>query len=232
MPKISPVFAALSLLVATAAVARGDAPALVPAPPGSVTQSQPLYLTGGPEHAIWRAVASKELVGTAGGTKFYQWYLSIYSLRRGALRLRYQSPRNGGPLARVGQAGGAKMWSPLQDARLIGAGQFLHPGVQQLVVQSHEMAADCGSSTVTVFASTPGGSAGPAVSVGNPCELTAAIERGKNGDVVRLNGPYYAADAPMCCPTKSHASAVLSHFGGKWTVTPSYFKLYAGRFPP
>jgi len=231
----SPVIAAilLALTLSSALGARGDAPpSLVPAPPGSTVQNQAVYLKGDGNYALWRAVASKELLGSANGTKFYQWYLSIYALRRGAFRLRYQTPKNGGPLTRVTQANGAKIWFPVQDARIVGAGQFMRPGVQQLVVQSHEMAADCGSATVTIFASSPGGSVAPAVSVGNPCELTATIEHGDNGDVVHLNGPYYAANAAMCCPTKPHATAVLSHFGGKWTVTPNYFKLYVGHVPP
>jgi hypothetical protein len=223
---------AKSSLIVAAVVTVALSGAFVPSPPGSVVQNEAVYLTGDGNPVQWRAVTSRELLGSANGTKFYQWHLSLYALRGGAYRLRYQSPRNGGPLDRVTRAAAMKMWFPVQAVHIVGPGQFMQPGVQQLVVQSHQTAADCGAATVTVFASTPGASAGPAVSVGNPCELNATVEHGANGDVVHLSGPYYNASAPMCCPTKANATAVLSHFGGKWTVTPNYFKLYVGRFPP
>lgn len=230
-----PVAAALVLALSYAAAVRGDAPAngsFLPPPPGNVAQSQAVYLTGDGNFALWRAMTSKKQVGEANGTRFYQWYLSIYAQRRGAFRLRYQSPGNGGPLARVTQATGAKMWFPVQELHIVGEAQFLAFGVQQLVVTSHETGADCGSATVAVFASAPGGSVGPAAAVSNPCELSATIEHGETGDIVHLTGPYYAANAPLCCPTKAHAAAVLTHFNGKWAVTPNYFKLLVGRLPP
>ena len=204
----------------------------LPGPPGAQVQNQRVFLTGDGNFAIWRAVLSKAPVGSNGTTKFYQWHLSIYAMRRGAFRLRYESPKNGGPLSAVTQASGAKMWFPVQDASIVGEGSFLQPGIQQLVVRTHEMAADCGSATVSVFGSGPGGGVVPAVTVANPCDLSATIERTDAGDYIRLSGPYYAANAPRCCPTKAHATAVLS-FNGKWVLSPpNLFKLYVGKFPP
>jgi hypothetical protein len=197
----------------------------VPLPPGSVVQNQGVAFNGEHANAHWRAVASKKLAGSGNGREFYQWYVSIYALSRGAYRLRYQSPGNGGPLSRVTQANGAKMWFPVQELRIVGTAHLKGPVFQQLVVQSHELGADCGSASVTVFATAPGGSVSPAVSVGNPCELRATIRRDGSGDSIELNGPYYAPNAALCCPTKPDASAVLRYGDGKWRVTPSYFKL-------
>jgi hypothetical protein len=115
------------------------------------------------------------------------------------------------------------MWFPVQQLHIVGAAKLMGSPTQQLVVQSHEMAADCGGATVTVFASGPGDSVVRAVSVTNPCELTATI--GADGASIKLKGPYYSATAPMCCPTKNAASAVLRYNGGKWVETPNYFKI-------
>ncbi len=203
----------------------------MPAPPGTIVQNQTVYLTGDGNFARWQAVVSKKLLGSANGRSFYQYYLSIYADSRGAYRLRYRSPRNGGPLSNVAQANGAKLWFPAQDVRIVGSGSFMQPGVQQLVVRSHEMSADCGMATISVFASGPAGSVVPAVSANNLCDLNATIEHGDNGDSVHLSGPYYAANAAACCPTKPKAAAVLN-FSGKWVETPAYFKMYAGKLPP
>lgn len=194
---------------------------LIPAPPGSVVQSTSVALNG-ENAARWRAVVSKSFVGSGNGQSFYQWHLSLYALQRGAYRLRYESPRNGGPLSRVEQAHGAAMWFPVQQLEIVGAAQLMHPGVEQLVVQSHEMAADCGTAAVAVISSKPGGSAGPVVSVSNPCELKAAVAPG--GGALLLTGPYYAANAPLCCPTKPKVSATLRYRDGKWSEAPHYFK--------
>ena len=82
----------------------------------------------------WRAVISKKLLGSEKGRNFYQWYLSIYALRRGAYRLRYQSPGNGGPLSRVTQANGVKLWFPTQEIDIVGAAALMHRRTQELVV--------------------------------------------------------------------------------------------------
>jgi hypothetical protein len=217
--------AASAVLICVAAASAQTSPAadLVPPPPGSVVQNQAVAFNGESAKNRWHAVVSKKRVGSGNGTSFYQWYLSIYGLQRGAYRLRYQSPRNGGPLSHVEQANGAKMWFPVAQVWIVGAASLMHSGVQQLVVVSHEMAADCGAATVTIFATQPGGSIGAVATIKNPCDLNAKL--GADGTSVDLTGPYYKPDAPMCCPTNAHAAAVLRHQNGKWIETPNYFKV-------
>jgi hypothetical protein len=229
------LLASATFVIAGLLPAAPEEPAQVtfsPPPPGSTVQSQLVYLNGEAMHSQWRAVASKKLVGSANGNSFYQWYLSIYAIDDATYRLKYQSPANGGPLALVERANGAKLWFPMQQLRIVGAAELMQPATQQLIVQSHEMAADCGASTVTVLMSNAGGQVVPAVSVRNGCELNASIVHGSGGDAVALTGPYYGPNAPLCCPTKTHAIATLRYAKGKWSVKPSYFSLYAGKFPP
>ena len=239
MKKRWPALAGAALCFGLLAPTGAEEPAHVtyaPAPPGAVSQNQLVYLAGEAMHAQWRAVASKQLIGQGNGTSFYQWYLSVYALDGSTYRLRYQSPANGGPLSKVTQAsGGAKMWFPVQTLQIAGTGEFQKPGVQQLVVSSHEMAADCGSAVVTVFAAGANGAVVPAVSVRNGCSLKATITHATTPgarDAIVLSGPYYNATAPMCCPTKAKAAAVLSYRNGRWTETPKYFAFYTGKFPP
>jgi hypothetical protein len=187
-------------------------------------------------HSQWRAVASKTLVGTGSGTNFYQWYLSIYAIDGTTYHLKYQSPANGGPLSKVTQAsGGVKMWFPLQTLQIAGVGEFMQAGVQQLIVQSHEAGADCGGAIVSVFATNASGKVVPAVSVRNGCALKATVTHSGSGsvrDTIVLSGPYYNSTAPMCCPTKSRAAAVLSYRNGTWTERPKYYELFVGKLPP
>ncbi len=206
-----------------------------PEPPGTVVQSQRVDLSGEAMHSQWRAFASRKYLGSESGNKFYQWYLSIYAWGDACASrcaLKYQSPADGGPLSIVEQPEGSKIWFPMQQLRIVGAGEFMQPAVQELVVQSHEMSADCGASTVTVFMATAAGKVVPAVSARNGCDLSASISHGKNGDAISLSGPYYGPNAPMCCPTKPHATAMLNYKGGKWIETPNYYPLYAAKFPP
>ena len=199
-----------------------------PAPPGTVTQNVLLYMAGQAMHSQWRAVASKKLVGTDSGTKFYQWYLSIYQIDDTTYTLRYQSPTNGAPLEKVTKAHGGGMWYPLQDLTIVGAGQFSMASVDQLVVASHQTGADCGAATVTVFGyDFKKNKVVQAVRADNGCSLTATIVRGKSGalDSLRLSGPYYDKTAPMCCPTKPKASAMLRVVNGKWVESPAYYDL-------
>ncbi len=217
------VAVALSLCGGVAQAAAGIG--WVPPLPGSVVQSEYVAFNGESSENRSRAVVSKKLVSSANGQDFYQWYLSIYAFRRAAYRLRYQSPGNGGPLERIAKAHGARMWFPVQELRIVGAAALMRPGVEQLIVASHEMAADCGSAAVTIFASGPGGSIVPVALVENPCELAAAVIRGANGDAIELRGPYYGPKAPLCCPTNTHASATLRYRDGKWVESPSYFKV-------
>jgi hypothetical protein len=195
----------------------------LPPPSGTIVDRQLVAFNGEGISDRWPVLVSKELVGSGNGRDFYQWHLSIYALRRGAYRLRYESPANGGPLSRVTQANGAKMWFPVQDVKIVGTAVLMHRGVQQMVVVSHETAADCGSATVTVLGSKPGGIVGPVATVTNPCDLGAKV--GADGASIDLIGPYYKADAPLCCPTKTKAAATLRYRDGKWIESPAYFKV-------
>jgi hypothetical protein len=194
----------------------------VPQPPGSVAQNERVAFSGS-GNIDWRAIVSKQRVGVSNNRGFYQWYLSFYMLDRGAYRLRYQSPRNGGPLSRVTQANGEQMWFPVAQARILGTASLMQPGDHQLVVQSHEMAADCGSGKVTIFATQLRRNIAAVATVENSCDLSATI--GAGGRSIVLTGPYYQSGAPLCCPTKPHATAGLRYRDGAWLVSPSYFKL-------
>ncbi|HEY6485143.1 MAG TPA: hypothetical protein VIX83_02025 [Candidatus Cybelea sp.] len=197
-----------------------------PSPPGTIVQSRLVYLAGEGMHGQWRAVLSKKLLGSGNGTAFYQWYLSFYAIDGTVYRLKYQSPNERAPFGRVTKANGAPMWFPLQDAKIAGTGEFMGAGSQQLVVQSHETGADCGMARVDVFYF---GSAMQAVmttlSVWNPCDLSASVIHGAHGDSLQLTGPFYSANAPLCCPTKPKAIATLHFSNGSWTEQPHYFQI-------
>jgi|SRR5580700_276853 hypothetical protein len=217
------VTAAAVSFCALAAAAQPAGVTWSPPVPGALVQQTSVAFHGETGAVQWRAIVSKQLAGSGNGQTFYQWYLSLYAMRLGTYRLRYQSPRNGGPLSHVEQAHGAKMWFPVQEMRIVGSAQLMGFGARQLVVQSHEMAADCGSATVTIFASKPGDSAGPAATIANSCDLSAKI--GSDGASIELTGPYYAPNAALCCPTKTKATATLRYRGGKWIESPNYFKI-------
>ena len=207
-------------------------PSLVPAPPGSVEQSQVVYLAGQAMRSQWRGVISKKAVGTGDGETFYQWYVSIYQIDGTTYRLRYQSPRDGGPLDKLEKATGANLWFPRQDASIIGAAPLMGEDVEQLVVQSHQTGADCGSADLTVFRyDSKSNKIVPAVTVENGCTLDAKIVNSPAGADLQLSGPYYNATAPMCCPTKPSAKATLKYVKGKWIETPDYYRFYPNAFP-
>ncbi|HTU80802.1 MAG TPA: hypothetical protein VMF61_01655 [Candidatus Acidoferrales bacterium] len=227
---VAPAAAALLLLLA--AIGTPPAPAALPAlsaapQPGAVVQVE--------SAGRWRAVVSKKFLGEgAGNQRFYQWYLSVYYDAGGIYGLKYRSPAGGGPLSKVERAaGGARMWFPTASAQIVGFAHLMPSGMQ-LVVQSHEMSADCGDAVVSVLALHPNESVEPAASVRNGCELSATIDRGMGAgrDTLTLDGPYYAPNAAMCCPTKAKAAATLSYRGGAWTLSPANYSLYPGRFPP
>jgi hypothetical protein len=196
-----------------------------PPPPGAIVQSRLVYLTGEAMHSQWRAVLSKGLVGSGNGTRFYQWFLSFYAIDGTVYHLKYRSPDAPVPFGRVTKAHGASLWFPVQDAKIAGAGELMGPGAQQLVLQSHEAAADCGTARVDVFFY---GAAMQMVmrtlSVENSCSLSASVIHA-HGDSLQLTGPFYAANAPLCCPTKERATATLRFNNGTWTEKPPYFKI-------
>ncbi len=200
-----------------------------PAPPGTIVQNQLAYLAGDGMHSQWRTVLSRKLLGRSGGTAYYQYYLSIYAIDGNVYHLRYQSPTEKIPFDTVTKPQGAPRWFPLQDAKIVGAGEFMGPGAQQVVVQSHATGADCGSARVDVFFFDAAmHRIMTTLSVENPCDLQATIVHEKGGvDALRLTGPYYAKNAAMCCPTKAKASALLRFVNGKgvWKETPRYFTI-------
>ncbi|MGH7683298.1 MAG: hypothetical protein ACREMT_03040 [Vulcanimicrobiaceae bacterium] len=219
-----------ALVLAASTFARASEPATftyAPSPPGSIVDSRIVYLTGEGTQSQWRAVISKKTVGTGErGERFYQYYLSIYRIDGSTYRLKFQSPRDGGPFTAVERAHGAKLWFPVQSARIAGTGEFLAPTVQQVVVQSHEMAADCGLSTITVFAYDRNRrKVVPSATVSNYCNLEASVVSPSDGSAISLRGPYYKADAALCCPTRPKAAATLRYAGGTWIETPNYFPL-------
>lgn len=221
-PFFSIASAALAFACVAAASAQLPSYTFSPAPSGTVVHAEGVSFNGSSSDR-WEAVVSKKFVGSGSGRSFYQWFLSLYQLRRGAYRLRYESPYNGGPLSRVTQANGARMWFPVQDLKIVGAAPLMQKRVQVLVVQSHEMAADCGSATVMILGTKPGGAVGPLATITNSCDLAAKI--GADGASLELTGPYYAANAPLCCPTKANATTVLRYVDGKWKQSPNYFKV-------
>jgi hypothetical protein len=203
-----------------------------PQPPGTIQSSQIVYLAGQAMHSQWRGVVSKKLVGTSAGISFYQWYVSIYAINDTTYQLKYQSPGNGGPFDKLQHTSDASMWFPSQSGEIVGAAQLMGPGIEQLVVSTHQAGADCGSADLTIFTYDPKKQkVVPAATVQNYCDLAVKIVHSPNGDSLTLSGPYYNATAPTCCPTKPKASATLSYVNGTWVMKPKYFTLYPNSFP-
>jgi hypothetical protein len=131
-------------------------------------------------------------------------------------------------LTKVTKAPGSDWWFPEQSATIVGAAALMGGTAQQLVVQSHETGADCGSATVTVFRyDNTAKKIVPAVTVQNGCDLTATIIRG----TIELSGPYYGPKAAMCCPTREKATATLVYRKGAWIESPQYYTLFPNAFP-
>jgi hypothetical protein len=223
------VVLALTVALFTAVVVAQEPPhpAHAPAPPGIVVQSTRVYLAGEAMHSQWRAILSKAPVGKGNGQTFYQWYLSLYAIDGNTYRLKYQSPRDGIPFTRVTKAHGAAMWFPVADASISATGELMGPGAQQLVVVSHEAAADCGTARVDVFFFDAAMQmVMPTLSVRNGCALSATVVRDGNGsENVSITGPYYGPNAALCCPTKNNATAIFRFNNGDWTQKPQYFTI-------
>jgi hypothetical protein len=122
------------------------------------------------------------------------------------------------------------MYFPHEQLTIVGTGELERSGVQDVVVQSHAFAADCGMATIAVFGAKAVGTTfavDPRVTVSNACSLTASVVKNGALQAVRLTGPYYAKNAALCCPTKPSARAMLSFAGGSWSVKPDYFTISA-----
>jgi hypothetical protein len=199
-----------------------------PQPPGTIVQSQLVYLAGEGMQSQWRGVLSKQLVGTSAGMKFYQWYLSIYAINGTTYQLKYRSPRRPVPFDALQHASDASMWFPQQSGSVVGAADFRNDASQELVVASQQIGADCGTARIDVFTANPrSGNVKTAVSLQNYCTLKARIVQTKSGAALQLTGPYYGTNAATCCPTKTNAVATLRYRNGAWVESPRYFKIVA-----
>jgi hypothetical protein len=217
------------LLTACGSVSAMQAPTYNSPPPGKVVQDVVTYLSGEAMNSKWHVVSSRVPVGRQNGKQVtYQWYLSIYAPAANGWTLAYRSPGAGTTLlAKVTKANGAQLYFPMQSVKIIGGAELEQPAVQDAVVQVHEQAADCGSSTVAVFGAGRTMKPSVHVAIQNGCDLNAAIVKYGQMQAVQLTGPYYGPKAAMCCPTKPSASAKLTYSGTirGWNVTPNYFRI-------
>lgn len=199
-------------------------------PPGTTMQRVTAYLSGEGMNSAWHVVSSRKQIGTQDGTPVYQWYVSFYAPSADGLKLAYRLPDNDNALlAKVEKASGAQAYFPHADVRIAGAGEFEQSGVQDVVVQIHQIGADCGMSDVVVFGAGANMRVVPRVNVQNPCDLQASIVKDGSMSAVRLTGPYYARDSALCCPTKRQVTSLLSFAKGSWRVQPRYFAMQATR---
>ena len=192
-----------------------------PRPPGMVTQDMTVYLAGEAMNSRYHVVASRLRLTNSD----WQPYVTIYAQRGDGFSQIYQSPSKSDALALVPRRdkmpnGGPYL--PTVDLHLIGKAEFMGARRQQAAVLVHQAAADCGSTTLSILRSDPGPGPIRLVSqVSNPCDLAARIQ----GNTIVLSGPYYNANAALCCPTQAHARAILAYGKGRWTLHPAYFKL-------
>jgi len=202
-------------------------------PPGTIVQDVTAYLSGEAMSSGWRVVTSRVMVGRQNGKDpAYQWYVSVYHFQPTGVfaKLVYRSPgaQNDNVLSRVEKAKGAQLYFPIQTVNVAGAGEFRRQGVQDVVIVAHEAGADCGSSTVSVMGyNAAARRIEPRVQITNGCELQAAIVKSGSMRAIRLTGPYYSKTAPLCCPTKPRAVAMLAYRNGAWSVRPNYFMISA-----
>lgn len=222
----------LSLVLLTAcasASAAMQSPKYNMPPPGRVVQDVVVYLSGEAMNSKWHVVSSRVLVGRQNGTTpAYQWYLSIYAPAANGWNLAYRSPGGGTTLlSKVTKARGAQLYFPMQSVKIAGGAELEQATVQDAVVQVHQQAADCGSSTVAIFGASRSMNAGVRVAVQNGCDLNAGVVKYGQMQAVQLTGPYYGPKAAMCCPTKNNAKAKLTYSGAirGWSVTPNYFRI-------
>jgi hypothetical protein len=222
----------LSLVLLTAcasASAAMQSPKFNNPPPGATVQDVVVYLSGEGMSSQWHVVSSRVVVGKQNGTQAaYQWYVSIYAPVGNGWNLKYRSP--GGSttlLSKVTKANGAQLYFPVQSVKIVGGAELEQAAVQDAVVQTHESAADCGSSTVAIIGLAKNFQPTIRTTVENGCDLQASIVKYGQMQAVQLTGPYYGPKAAMCCPTKNKATAKLTYSGQirGWSVTPNYFKL-------
>lgn len=180
----------------------------------------------GPGQAPWLVRVTTESLGRDASRTFEQWRIEVDRPRVLGGGVAYQSPGTDTLLDRVEKANGANLWFPNQEVQLLGVGRFLPGARRQLLVRVYQSGADCGSATIALLGlNGRGRSIGRLASVENACSLDVTIARSARGDELILTGPYYAANAALCCPTKPHAAARLLYRGGRWIERPQLFKL-------
>ncbi len=217
------------VLLAACASASAASPKYNMPPPGTVVQDVVTYLSGEGMSSRWHIVSSRVAVGRENGKQIaYQWYLSIYAPVGNGWNLKYRSPGRGTTLlSKVTKANGAQLYFPMQSVKIVGGAELEQPTVLDAVVQVHEAAADCGSSTVALLGANRSFNVGVHVAVQNGCDLQASIVKYGQMQAVQLAGPYYGPKAAMCCPTKPKATSKLTYSGQirGWSITPPYFKV-------
>jgi hypothetical protein len=191
------------------------------------------YLSGEGMSSRWHVVASRKLAGkNMGKTPVYQWYLSIYApAQNDVAKLVYRSPGPGNSLlAKIAKANGAELYFPTQQLTIVGPAELERTGIQDVVVLSRQAGADCGSATLAILgAAKKTSKIETRAQVVNPCDLQGEIVRNGDLQAVRLSGPYYAHGAPLCCPTKPHASATIRFRNGTWDISPAIFPVTSPR---
>lgn len=207
---------AAAVLAASLSIGATPAPNYDNPPPGTAVQDVTAYLSGEGMNSAWHVVTSRTQ---------HQWYVSFYAPSANGLKLAYRLPRdNDKLLAKVVKAKGADMYFPHADVRIAGAAELEKTGVQDVVLQIHQIGADCGMADVAVFGADSQMNVRPRAHVQNPCDLQASVVKNGSLAAVQLQGPYYAPSAALCCPTKPHVTALLSFQNGSWTVRPRYFE--------
>lgn len=221
-------WAVLALIAATA-LGAAPKPQFDKQPPGQIVQDTVAYLSGEAMNSAWHVVTSRKLVGKQMGKEpAYQWYVSFYAPAAQGLKLVYQLPdSNNLLLSKVEKAHGADLYFPRATVKILGAAEFEQSGVQDVALQISQSAADCGSADIVVFGAGKTMKVEPRVHVENGCNLGAAIVKNGSLSALQLSGPYYGPHAAMCCPTKPHATALLSFKHGSWSVKPAYFTISA-----
>ena len=219
--------AAIAAAALTATAVAQIYPKFVPPVPGTVHQNVTVFLSGQGMSSHWQATTSKTFAGRMNGkTPVYQWWLSVYSPPNGdTAKLALRSPGTAELLPKVEKAHGADAYYPTEDLTIIAGAQLERPQVDDLVTLSHVVGADCGMATVAIIGADAHLHTGIRARIDNYCDLSASIVNDGDTQAVKITGPYYTKNTPLCCPAKSKVTAILRYRGGKWIMTPAYFPL-------
>ena len=228
------MFAAAAIAAAFSATAVAQVyPRFAPPVPGAVRQNATVFLSGQGMSSHWQAITSRKIAGRMNGkTPVYQWWLSVYSPPNGdTAKLALRSPGSADLLPKVEKAHGADAYFPSEDITIVGGAQLEHPQVDDLVTVSHVIGADCGMATVAIIGADERFHTAIRARVDNYCDLKAAIVNDGDTQALKITGPYYTKNTPLCCPAKPKVTATLRFRGGKWVMTPACFPLRVMRQP-